>query len=163
MIKLLRIDERLIHGQVATKWSKISGVDRIIVANDKMAGNPILKRSLQMAAPNGIKTVIKSVKESIDLCCDSRSEILSILLVVDCPNDAYKILQACKNQIKQINFGNYGRIAQQHGEKRTRYANNLYLDSDEKEMILNICNYGIDTAYQTIPEDAKQDLIKMLT
>ena len=39
MIKLFRIDERLIHGQIAIKWSRHTGVDSIVVANDHAAAN----------------------------------------------------------------------------------------------------------------------------
>ena len=43
MIKLFRIDERLIHGQIAIKWSRHTGVDSIVVANDHAAANVIIK------------------------------------------------------------------------------------------------------------------------
>lgn len=51
MIKMLRIDDRLIHGQIAVVWSKELGVDRIVVANDKVAVNDVQKATLKMAAP----------------------------------------------------------------------------------------------------------------
>ena len=51
MIKWVRLDERMIHGQVATKWSQLLGVNRIIVADDQAASNEIIKKSLMMAAP----------------------------------------------------------------------------------------------------------------
>ena len=50
MIKMIRLDERLIHGQVATKWSRLLDVDRILVADDEAAENEIVKKSLMMAA-----------------------------------------------------------------------------------------------------------------
>lgn len=50
MIKWVRLDERMIHGQVATKWSQLLGVNRIIVADDQAASNEIIKKSLLMAA-----------------------------------------------------------------------------------------------------------------
>lgn len=43
MIKLLRLDDRMIHGQIATKWSRVLSVDRIIVINDEAANNSIVK------------------------------------------------------------------------------------------------------------------------
>ena len=67
MIKLVRLDERLIHGQVAIKWSRHTGVDRIVVANDEAAGNKIIQQSLMMAAPATAKVTIRSVADSITL------------------------------------------------------------------------------------------------
>ena len=65
MIKLFRIDERLIHGQIAIKWSRHTGVDSIVVANNNAAANTMIQKSLKMAAPPGIKTVIKSIDDAI--------------------------------------------------------------------------------------------------
>ena len=65
MIKLFRIDERLIHGQIAIKWSRHTGVDSIVVANDNAAQSTMIQRALKMAAPAGIKTVIKSLDAAV--------------------------------------------------------------------------------------------------
>ena len=81
MIKWVRLDERMIHGQVATKWSQLLGVNRIIVADDQAASNEIIKKSLLMAAPANCKTAIVSVEKAIALCNDPRAEALSILLL----------------------------------------------------------------------------------
>ena len=92
MIKLFRIDERLIHGQIAIKWSRHTGVDHIVVANDSAAKSDIIKKSLMMAAPSGIKTAIKTVDDSIKLLNDPRCEGLKILVLVNCPSDALKVV-----------------------------------------------------------------------
>ena len=53
MIKLLRIDDRLIHGQVAVYWINATGADTIVIANDKHAPNAMLKMSLTVGKPAG--------------------------------------------------------------------------------------------------------------
>jgi len=63
MIKLLRIDERLIHGQVANQWARQLAVNAIVVANDVAAQNEVVKMSLHMAAPDGIKSGCQDCKE----------------------------------------------------------------------------------------------------
>ena len=55
MISMMRIDDRLIHGQVAVMWSKELGISRIIVASDAIASNEIQVSALKMAAPAGVK------------------------------------------------------------------------------------------------------------
>ena len=87
MIKLLRLDERMIHGQVAIKWSRHLSVDRIVVANDGAASNPIIQKSLMMAAPSTCKVAIKSVDDAIKLLNDPRAEALKILLIASSPKD----------------------------------------------------------------------------
>ncbi|MCB6322898.1 PTS sugar transporter subunit IIB, partial [Bacteroides thetaiotaomicron] len=51
MIKMLRIDERLIHGQVAVVWSKALSITHIIVANDDVVNNELQITSMKMAVP----------------------------------------------------------------------------------------------------------------
>ena len=55
-ILLTRIDNRLIHGQVATQWNGTIGANLILVANDSVAGNKMRQNLMDMAAPNGVAT-----------------------------------------------------------------------------------------------------------
>ena len=58
MISMIRIDDSLIHGQVAVMWTKQLRISRIVVASDKIAANEIQVNSLKMAAPAGIKSFV---------------------------------------------------------------------------------------------------------
>ncbi len=60
----IRIDDRLIHGQVATRWSTGLGVSRIMVANDAVAADEMQKGILRMVAPPGIATSIISKEKA---------------------------------------------------------------------------------------------------
>lgn len=62
-IRLVRIDFRLVHGQVATQWVRLSGANRIVVANDELAADEFMADIYRMAAPQGIKVDIYSVAE----------------------------------------------------------------------------------------------------
>ena len=63
MIVCLRVDERLIHGQVAMTWTKELKLNGLVVASDEAASNEIQKMTLKMAVPEGIKCIIKSVED----------------------------------------------------------------------------------------------------
>ncbi|MFT8361298.1 MAG: PTS sugar transporter subunit IIB, partial [Liquorilactobacillus satsumensis] len=60
-VRLLRIDSRLLHGQVATNWAKVTKVDRILVVSDTVACNRIRKTLLVQAAPPGIRVNVLPV------------------------------------------------------------------------------------------------------
>ena len=64
-ITALRVDDRLIHGQVAMTWTKQLAVQGIVVANDEAANDNTQKMALKMAVPGGIKSLIKPVDEAI--------------------------------------------------------------------------------------------------
>ena len=162
MVKWVRLDERMIHGQIAIKWSRHLGVDRIIVGNDDAANNPVVQQSLMMAAPATCKTAIVTVDKAIALCTDPRAENLKILLIVSSPDDLLKVAKAIPN-IPQINVGNYGRIAPKHGtEARKLYTANLFCYDDEVAVLREVVATGIPCNMQTIPDEPSQDLGKVL-
>lgn len=162
MITLFRIDERLIHGQIAIKWSRHTGVDHIIVANDAASMSPLTQKTLRMAAPSDIKTAIKSVDDAISIMKDPRCEAMKILLLVNCPEDAIKILQEFP-AIKHINIGNYGRVApEKPGHKRKSYGGNIFFDDIELAAIKEIMDMGVNLIYQTTPEERAENLSYLL-
>lgn len=162
MIKLFRIDERLIHGQIAIKWSRHTGVDSIVVANDRAAENPMIQKSLKMAAPPGIKTVIKSLDAAVTTLNDSRCEPLKVLVLVNSPEDALEMVRRVKG-IPFVNVGNYGRVApKKPGRDRTRYDNNLYCDEDEVLLFQELMAVGLECIYQTTPEEPAVLLKKLI-
>ena len=83
MISLIRIDDRLIHGQVAVVWTKHLGVNRILVANDQIVNNEVQKMSLRMAAPDTAKCAIMAVSDAGDVLNDPRSEAMKIMVIVN--------------------------------------------------------------------------------
>lgn len=162
MIKLFRIDERLIHGQIAIKWSRHTGVDSIVVANNNAAASTMIQKSLKMAAPPGIKTVIKTLDAAIATLNDPRCEPLKVLVLVNSPADAVYVAKRVKG-IPFVNVGNYGRVApKKPGKERTRYDLNLYCDEDETAQFRELMATGLECIYQTTPEEAAVPLKKLI-
>ena len=162
MIKLFRIDERLIHGQIAIKWSRHTGVDSIVVANDRAAENVMIQKSLKMAAPPGIKTVIKTLDAAADTLNDPRCQPLKVLVLVNSPKDALKLAGRVQG-IPFVNVGNYGRVApKKEGMERTRLDNNLYCDQEEMAQLKELLASGLECIYQTTPEEPAIALKKLI-
>ncbi len=161
MIKLLRLDERLIHGQVAIKWSRHLDIDRILVLNDEAANNDLIKKSLLMAAPQNVKVAITTMEEGLELLNDPRAESLKILVLVKTPGEILKILNSVQG-IKTVNIGNYGRIAPRESAAiRKTYRAHLYLYDSEIDVMKQILETGVECVYQTTPED-KPELLKKI-
>lgn len=162
MIKLFRIDERLIHGQIAIKWSKHTGVDSIVVANDHAAQSTMIQRSLKMAAPAGIKTVIKSLDAAVATLNDPRCQPLKVLVLVNSPKDALNLVSRVPG-IEKVNVGNYGRVApKKPGMERRRLDNNLYCDEEEMAQFRELMATGLECIYQTTPEEPAIELRKLI-
>lgn len=162
MIVMVRLDERMIHGQVAIKWSRHTGVDRIVVANDEAAANPLIQKSLMMAAPDTAKTAIKDVGASIELLRDPKAAQHKILIIVSTPEDLLRIVTEVSD-IPLVNVGNYGRVAPKvNGEPRKSYRKNLYAYESEVLVLQKVIETGIKCNYQTVPDDAPEELLKVL-
>lgn len=162
MINLVRLDERLIHGQIATTWSKYTGVTHIVVADDEAAENSVIKKSLLMAAPGNLKTVIKSTKDAIDLLNDPRCESMRILVLVKTPDTLVKLLEGVKG-ISQVNIGNYGRSASNMDHQiRKAYGKNFYFSEEERAVFKRIDELTECAYYQTMPEETAIELKKIL-
>lgn len=158
---MLRLDERLIHGQVAIKWSRHLNVDRIVVISDAAAGNPVIQKSLLMAAPPTAKTTIKGVDDAITLLKDPHAADHRILIIVGTPNDMLRVVENVPG-IESVNIGNYGRVASKMGtEPRKTYKPNLYAYDSEVEIFKKVIDRGIKCSYQTIPDDAPENLAKI--
>ena len=66
MIQLLRVDHRLLHGQVAVSWVQGLGSDCIFCVGDKVANDPVWKTTLKMGKPANAKLVIKDMEHAIE-------------------------------------------------------------------------------------------------
>ena len=104
MIKLLRIDHRLIHGQVAFSWYGYLGVNAILIANDDAVKNDLTRTSLNLAKPVGCKLIIKNVEDSIEALNDGRADKYDLFIVVSNVNDAYRLASKV-DRIRDINVG----------------------------------------------------------
>ena len=102
MIVQLRVDDRLIHGQVALMWSKALGTKGIVVANDKAAESEMVSATLKMACPASQRLLIKSVDDAIRIAADPRGRDMPIFMLVDCVADALKVVTACPDAIREV-------------------------------------------------------------
>src|SRR5476649_411834 len=104
MIKLTRIDDRLLHGQVAFTWTPALGVDCLLVANDKVAKDEFLKMTMGLAKPASAKLLIKTLPDTITFLNEEKYKHLKILLLVSTVSDAFQLASNVP-EIKSINFG----------------------------------------------------------
>ena len=160
MISMLRIDDRLIHGQIAIVWSKTLGVSRIIVANDTAANNEFQKNSLKMATPEGIKSLVCTVEKAIGILNNPKSKDLKILLIVDTPEDMLTIVEKVSD-IEVLNIGNYGRAKGIVSEKK-KLGSSLYITNQDAQIFKEIISKEQDISYQQVPSSNGQSMNELL-
>ncbi|MDO5518569.1 MAG: PTS sugar transporter subunit IIB [Clostridium sp.] len=161
MISMMRIDDRLIHGQVAVMWSKQLGVSRIIVASDKIAANEVQSNALKMAAPAGIKAFVLPIKKVLDLVNDPRAKNMKILIVSNNPSDIHEVLNGLKEK-PLLNIANYGRIGGGALDQKEKITETVYVTNEDRKIFSEIFDMGYDFEYQPLPSDKKESLKKLL-
>jgi len=150
MIKLTRIDDRLVHGQVAFTWTPALGVDCLLIANDKVAKDEFLKMTLGLAKPANTRLLIKSLADAAAFLKDEKSKNAKVLLIVNSVKDAY----AMANEVPEIQSINFGGIRMING---TRLISKAVAVSDEDiTLIKELLDKGIELELRQVPTEKKR-------
>jgi fructoselysine and glucoselysine-specific PTS system IIB component len=149
MIKLTRIDDRLIHGQVAFTWTPALSADCLIVANDKVAKDVFLKMTLNLAKPASAKLLIKSLADTVTFLNDPRSQGLKILLIINSVKDAF----ALANEVSEITSVNFGGIRTKEGARSISKA--VAVTDEDIIVIKEMLGKGIELEVRQVPTDKK--------
>ncbi len=160
MISMIRIDDRLVHGQVAVKWSKQLGISRIVVVSDTIPKNEIQVSALKMAAPAGVKVAVLDLDKAVNILNDPRSKDMKILVVTNEPKYVAELLPRL-NEKPLLNMANYGRIGGLLSDKK-KITETVYLSQEDTICLQSIFDDGYDFNYQPLPDDTAQSLKKLI-
>lgn len=156
MVKLLRVDHRLLHGQVAFSWTSYLQADCILIANDNVINDQLRLTTLKLARPNGVKLVIKSVDESIKALEEGKTDKYRLFIVVDSVEDAAKIVTNVKT-IKIINLG-----GTKPNDNTISISRVVHLTKKEISILKELDNVGIDIEVRQVPNDTKMNAISLI-
>ena len=148
MIKLLRIDHRLIHGQVAVFWVSHTLADTIVVASDKYANDQLMHMTLNLGKPKNTVLVILSTSDTISYLNDAQNARKSILLVTGTTAEALKLAKNC--DITDVNLG-----AMPSADGRKKIGMQFFLNDAEMEDIKSIHSLGKNIYLQATTSDKK--------
>lgn len=149
MIKLTRIDDRLVHGQVAFTWVSALGTDCLLVANDKVAKDDFQKMTLNLAKPANAKLLIKTIADAAAFLNDERSAKMKVLVIINSIKDAAALAELV-SEIKSINFGG---IRSKEGSRLISKA--IAITDADVPVINNMLAKGIELEIRQVPTDSK--------
>lgn len=156
MICQLRIDDRLIHGQVAMAWTRELKIDVLVVVNDEIANDQFKKLTLDLAKPMNTKLVILDMDDGVKLLNGEKTEKYRVLVIVNNSNDALKIAE----QVKGISSINIGGLRMSPGKKMLTQA--VAVDDQDIRNFQELVNKGIELEIRQIPSDQKISVEKYL-
>ena len=150
MIKLLRVDHRLLHGQVAFSWTQYIGADCILIANDSVPNDDLRKTSIKLAKPPAVKLVIKSIDDAIEAIKSGVTDKYKLFIVVESVADAWRLASAVP-QIVSINLGG---IKAREGSRNISKAINVL--PEEIALLQELTQAGTEIEIRQVPGDRKQ-------
>jgi mannose/fructose/N-acetylgalactosamine-specific phosphotransferase system component IIB len=150
MVKLTRIDDRLLHGQVAFTWVSSLGIDCIVVANDKVAKDEFQKMAMSLAKPPTAKLQILTLTDAIAFLNDQKNKNAKIICLINSVSDALKLT----NEVSEIKSVNLGGIRTGEGAKMISKAIAV-TDRDIASLNLMI-GKGLELEIRQVPTDKKQ-------
>ena len=156
MIKCLRVDYRLLHGQVAFSWTSALGADCILIANDGVMGDDLKKMAIKMAKPQGVKLVIKTVDDGIAAINSGVTDKYKLFIVVESVKDAYRFM----NETGVIDTVVLG------GTKATLETKNISkavnLTETEIDLVKDLLDKNYSVEIRMVPTDKKIDARNVL-
>lgn len=157
MIDFLRMDDRLLHGQVVVKWINLVQPDAIVVANDEVVKNEISKLALKMAKPEGVKLAIKSIDDAVSLLNNSQTQTMKLFVVVKNAYDARRLVERTKN-VNIVNIG--GMSNKKEGGKMI--LSNVYINSEDIEHVKEIIKHVNEVDVRVVPSSPKKDFLSCI-
>jgi PTS system mannose-specific IIB component len=143
---LVRIDDRLIHGQVVTAWIKHTNGNRILIIDDKLVSDRMMMRVLKAAAPPGINVEVMTIADAAALLKQDAAPDERIIILVKTPDVLEKISEGGV-ELKSIVIGGMGITPQ-----RKRYNKSLSASDEEVACMKRLMQKGIAMTFQLVPE-----------
>lgn len=155
-IGLARIDDRLIHGQVATRWTKESKVSRIIVVNDDVAKDSVRSTMLKSVAPPGVTAHVVDVAKMVRVYNNPEYANDHVMLLFTNPTDVLTLLKAGFD-MKSINIGG---MAYKDGKKMITSA--VAVDDKDIDAFKAIDAMGVELDVRKVSNDTRQHMMDLL-
>ncbi|WP_303132719.1 PTS sugar transporter subunit IIB [uncultured Olsenella sp.] len=147
---LVRVDTRLLHGQVATTWTKMTGPDRIIVVSDDVSKDQLRKTMIVQAAPPGVKVHVVPVQKIIDVAKDPRFGATKAMLLFETPQDLLRAVEGGVD-IKKVNLGSMA-----HSVGKVVVTNAIAMGEDDVETLEKLAGHGIEFDVRKVPADSAE-------
>jgi PTS system mannose-specific IIB component len=153
---LMRIDDRLLHAQVAVGWVGALSPDVVIVADDVVASTPGQAELLGIGLPPHVELVVAKVSEAVSLLKGRTLDKRKCILLVRSPLSALRILKAGLT-VESINAG-----GMHFSEGKTKLLPYLFVDRRDSEILEQIASRNVKLIAQDVPGNPSRDLVKLL-
>ena len=142
---MVRIDDRLIHGQVIAVWCRHRRFTRIVIVDDGVAADSFMQEVLRLAAPPGLEVDILSVEEGIDTLCGNLPNRDTTMVLLKSPQVARRLYDGGL-KYSALNIGGIG-----SGPGRKNIFKNIAVSKEEIVILKYLMEQGVEITLLTVP------------
>lgn len=153
----IRIDERLIHGQVATAWTQHLHPTRIMVIDAEAIKDSVQKMALKMACPPGVKLSVLSPRKAAENLSSGKYEGERIFIVMKNPASLRQVYEGGFTAFSAVTVGNMSVRGECRKLQKTVNAN-----ADDVANFKFLGEKGVKVTAQMVPGDTPADLLGLL-
>jgi PTS system mannose-specific IIB component len=146
-LRLVRIDDRLIHGQVVTGWLRALGGQRIVIVDDATARDEFLREVLTLAAPQGVPVEVYDVATGAARCIELAATPEAVIVLARSPRTILGLRQAGV-PMEVVDLGGMGA-----GPGRRRIHRTISVSPDEIRELREIEQLGTRVEIQIVVDD----------
>lgn len=150
MITVLRVDDRLLHGQVAVSWISFLKADVILIANDDVIRDTTMQTAFRLACPPGVTLSMKSLDGAVNVINNPKHTSRRILILTKTMNDAEYVISKTENAVKTVLMGGL-----RSGEGKKQIDMNSYMNSDDIRIMNQLESLGLELYMQAVPSSKK--------
>ncbi|HFK7981150.1 TPA: mannose/fructose/sorbose PTS transporter subunit IIB [Klebsiella oxytoca] len=152
-ITLARIDDRLIHGQVTTVWSKVANAQRIIICNDDVYNDDVRRTLLRQAAPPGMKVNVVNIEKAVAVYHNPQYQDETVFYLFTNPQDVLTMVQKGV-KIATLNIGG---MAWRPGKKQLTKA--VSLDAADINTFQQLDKLGVKLDLRVVASDPSVNIL----
>lgn len=155
-VSLVRIDDRLIHGQIVHVWIEFSKAQTLLVADDTVVKDRMQQVMLKLAAPKTIKLELLSIKDAAEYI---RTHDENIFLILRNPKTMLDLINE-GIELKEINLGNISMTKSATGRKTL--LKNIHVEQTDVDCLRAIAAKGVSIYIKLVPDDKPIDAIELI-
>lgn len=154
-IVMVRIDDRLIHGQVMTSWLNFLGANKIMVIDNGVSADPLVKNILKACIPANIKLAVFSEDKAVVRLKKGFAGD-KVIILVKYPKTLYNLMHQGV-VFGEVNIGGMGVSG-----NREKFFRNISASPEERQMFRELIDAGSSISVRIIAEDSATDISKLL-
>jgi len=156
-IELIRLDDRLIHGQLVAGWVKALYATSIVVLDNDTANDPFQQSLMRMAVPENVDVYVFAVSQCKEFLRQLGRSNKRIIVLFSRVSDVYEAYTACGLPLKVLNVGGV-----RFKEGRRQILESLYLSDQEIEMLQQMAQNGVRVEVRPTPFDKAIDFVELV-